>query len=129
MTCCWFSFSFLLVLCQLALVRSVRDVGRIGRSLRTVGDEMFEEYPDMEPSGLVWLPHKSLLAGVSDDGAVFLFNPDDDDEYYVDENVRGLPDDYGDLEGITVDTYLIESGSDPNHLYVVNEDPPALIKL
>ena len=103
----------------------------IGPELRTVGDKLFSENESLEPSGLVWLPDKLLLAGVSDEGAVFLFNPDDDDEYYVDEKVSGLPDDLdlGDYEGVTVDTYLIESALEPNHLYIANEDPPTLLKV
>jgi hypothetical protein len=107
---------------------------------------MIDRYADNEDGkgtstemveGLVWLPHEGLLAGVSDTGAVFLVNPDttssDIDEYYLAEGVLDgteYSNDFTDFEGVAFDPFLV---ADPDqrqpHLYVISEEPPALIQL
>ena len=97
---------------------------------RDIGRRLFRAHPDIEASGLVWLPHEHLLAGVSDTGDVFMINPDDEREYYVAPKILGesADSDYHDFEGVTFDPYLIET-EDDNHIYIACENPPALLQL
>ena len=95
---------------------------------RNIGRELFRAFPHLEASGLVWLPHEHLLAGVSDTGDVFMVNPDNEAEYYMAENVLGRGSDLQDFEGVTFDPYLIEA-EDKSHIYVACEQPPALLYL
>ena len=124
----WANWQWILLLILVILTPSrAKPDDIIGPELsRNIGRELFRAYPHLEASGLVWLPHEHLLAGVSDTGDVFMVNPDNEAEYYMAENVLGRGSELQDFEGVTFDPYLIET-EDESHIYVACEQPPALL--